>query len=91
MRFIGAGARPGQPQNPFGCGLHGPQSPHRVRFLGVPLFIWLVLAKQEYGAAALVLALMGSTDCGGRLTSPAASTRCPTSAESWTRSRTGWP
>ena len=33
-----------------------------VRFLGVPLFIWLVLGQQEYGYAALVLAIMSSTD-----------------------------
>ena len=29
-----------------------------MRFLGVPLFIWLVLGVQEYGYAALVLAIM---------------------------------
>ena len=30
--------------------------------MGVPLFIWLVLAQKEYGFAVLVLAIMGSTD-----------------------------
>ena len=33
-----------------------------VRFLGVPLFIWLVLSEHEYGYGALVLAIMASTD-----------------------------
>lgn len=33
-----------------------------VRFLGTPLFVWLVLAKQEYGWGVFVLALMGCTD-----------------------------
>jgi cardiolipin synthase len=33
-----------------------------VRFMGVPLFIWLVLGQKEYGAAVVVLAVMASTD-----------------------------
>ena len=33
-----------------------------LRFMGVPLFIWLVLGQKEYGWAALVLVIMGSTD-----------------------------
>ncbi|MHA7305073.1 CDP-alcohol phosphatidyltransferase family protein [Arthrobacter sp. TMN-49] len=33
-----------------------------VRFLGTPLFVWLVLARQEYGWGVFVLALMGCTD-----------------------------
>ena len=33
-----------------------------VRFLGTPVFVWLVLARQEYGWGVFVLALMGSTD-----------------------------
>lgn len=33
-----------------------------VRFMGVPLFIWLVLAQKEYGAGVVVLAVMASTD-----------------------------
>jgi cardiolipin synthase len=33
-----------------------------VRFMGVPLFIWLVLAEKEYGAGVVVLAVMASTD-----------------------------
>jgi cardiolipin synthase len=33
-----------------------------VRFMGVPLFIWLVLAQREYGAGVIVLAVMACTD-----------------------------
>ncbi|MFQ4148536.1 CDP-alcohol phosphatidyltransferase family protein [Arthrobacter sp. LAPM80] len=33
-----------------------------VRFLGTPLFVWLVLARQEYGWGVFVLAVMGCTD-----------------------------
>jgi len=33
-----------------------------VRFMGVPLFIWLVLAQREYGAGVIVLAVMAGTD-----------------------------
>jgi cardiolipin synthase len=33
-----------------------------VRFMGVPLFIWLVLAQKEYGAGVIVLAVMAGTD-----------------------------
>lgn len=33
-----------------------------VRFLGTPLFVWLVLAKEEYGWGVFVLAMMGCTD-----------------------------
>ncbi|POH71706.1 CDP-alcohol phosphatidyltransferase family protein [Arthrobacter glacialis] len=33
-----------------------------VRFLGTPLFVWLVLARREYGWGVFVLALMGCTD-----------------------------
>lgn len=32
------------------------------RFLGTPLFVWLVLAKSEYGWGVFVLAVMGCTD-----------------------------
>ncbi|NUU32365.1 CDP-alcohol phosphatidyltransferase family protein [Arthrobacter sp. C9C5] len=62
MKFIGAGTRPGQPQIHHDLVFTVPNLLTVVRFLGVPLFIWLVLAKQEYGTAALVLAVMGSTD-----------------------------
>jgi cardiolipin synthase len=33
-----------------------------VRFMGVPLFVWLVLAQKEYAAGVVVLAVMASTD-----------------------------
>ena len=62
MKFIGAGSRPGQPQIHHDRVFTIPNVLTVVRFLGVPLFIWLVLGVQEYGYAALVLAIMGSTD-----------------------------
>lgn len=33
-----------------------------IRFLGTPLFVWLVLARHEYGWGVFVLAIMGCTD-----------------------------
>jgi cardiolipin synthase len=62
MKFIGAGARPGQPLVHHDTVFTIPNLLTIVRFLGVPLFIWLVLAQKEYGYGALVLAVMGSTD-----------------------------
>lgn len=62
MKFIGAGARPGQGQIHHDRIFTIPNVLTVVRFLGVPLFVWLVLGVQEYGYAALVLAIMGSTD-----------------------------
>jgi cardiolipin synthase len=62
MRFIGAGARPGQAQIHHDAVFTIPNVLTVVRFLGVPLFIWLVLGIREYGYAALVLAVMASTD-----------------------------
>lgn len=60
MKFIGAGARPGQVHRDTVFTI--PNLLTVVRFLGVPLFVWLVLGQKEYGYAALVLAIMGSTD-----------------------------
>lgn len=62
MKFIGAGARPGQPQIHHDAVFTVPNVLTVVRFLGVPFFIWLVLGPREYGYAALVLAIMASTD-----------------------------
>jgi cardiolipin synthase (CMP-forming) len=62
MRFIGAGARQGQRQVDRDLILTVPNALTVLRFMGVPLFIWLVLARKEYGLAVLVLAIMGSTD-----------------------------
>jgi cardiolipin synthase (CMP-forming) len=62
MKFIGAGARPGQPQIHHDAVFTVPNVLTVVRFLGVPLFIWLVLGPREYGYAALVLAVMACTD-----------------------------
>ncbi len=62
MKFIGAGARPGHSQIHHDAVFTVPNVLTVVRFLGVPFFIWLVLGPKEYGYAALVLAIMASTD-----------------------------
>ncbi|WP_394942036.1 CDP-alcohol phosphatidyltransferase family protein [Psychromicrobium sp. YIM B11713] len=62
MRLIGAGSRPGEPIVDHDRIFTVPNLLTVVRFLGVPLFMWLVLGKQEYGWGVLVLAIMGSTD-----------------------------
>ncbi|WP_426998760.1 CDP-alcohol phosphatidyltransferase family protein [Pseudarthrobacter sp. N5] len=62
MRFIGAGSRPGQPQIDHDLIVTVPNLITVLRFMGVPLFVWLVLAQKEYGFAVLVLAIMGGTD-----------------------------
>lgn len=62
MKFIGAGSRPGRPQIDHDRVLTIPNLLTVVRFMGVPLFIWLVLSQKEYGSAVLVLAIMASTD-----------------------------
>ncbi|GAP55544.1 CDP-alcohol phosphatidyltransferase family protein [Arthrobacter sp. 92] len=62
MRFIGAGGRPGEPQVDNDLVFTIPNVLTVVRFMGVPLFVWLVLSQKEYGIAIVVLAVMGSTD-----------------------------
>lgn len=62
MRFIGAGARPGHPLVDHDRMFTIPNLLTVVRFMGVPLFIWLVLAQREYGAGVIVLAVMAGTD-----------------------------
>ncbi|HSU46564.1 MAG TPA: CDP-alcohol phosphatidyltransferase family protein [Arthrobacter sp.] len=62
MKFIGAGARPGRPQVDHDRVFTIPNLLTVVRFMGVPLFIWLVLAQKEYGAGVIVLAVMAGTD-----------------------------
>ncbi|MDQ0801841.1 CDP-alcohol phosphatidyltransferase family protein [Arthrobacter sp. SLBN-112] len=62
MRFIGAGARPGHPLVDHDRMFTIPNLLTVVRFMGVPLFIWLVLAQREYGAGVIVLVVMAGTD-----------------------------
>jgi len=62
VRFIGAGARPGHPLVDHDRVFTIPNLLTVVRFMGVPLFIWLVLAQREYGAGVIVLAVMAGTD-----------------------------
>jgi cardiolipin synthase len=62
VKFIGAGARPGHPLVDHDRVFTIPNLLTVVRFMGVPLFIWLVLAQKEYGAGVIVLAVMAGTD-----------------------------
>ncbi|MBT2530671.1 CDP-alcohol phosphatidyltransferase family protein [Arthrobacter sp. ISL-48] len=62
MRFIGAGSRPGRPQVARDLVFTVPNMLTVLRFMGVPLFIWLVLAGKEFGFAVVVLAVMAGTD-----------------------------
>lgn len=62
MKFIGAGARPGQPQIDHDLIFTLPNLLTVLRFMGAPLFVWLVLWQRQYGFAVLVLAIMGGTD-----------------------------
>ncbi|MET3140578.1 UNVERIFIED_ORG: cardiolipin synthase [Arthrobacter sp. UYEF2] len=62
MRFIGAGARPGRPQIDHDRVFTLPNALTVLRFMGVPLFVWLVLAQKEYGTAVVVLVVMAGTD-----------------------------
>ncbi|MGM9473609.1 CDP-alcohol phosphatidyltransferase family protein [Pseudarthrobacter sp. YS3] len=62
MKFIGAGSRPGRPQVDHDRVLTIPNALTVLRFMGVPLFIWLVLAQKEYGIAVVVLAVMAGSD-----------------------------
>ncbi|MGP0223908.1 MULTISPECIES: CDP-alcohol phosphatidyltransferase family protein [unclassified Paenarthrobacter] len=62
MRLIGAGSRPGRPQVDHDLVFTIPNILTVLRFMGVPLFVWLVLSQKEYGFAVLVLVIMGSTD-----------------------------
>ncbi|MET1088803.1 MAG: CDP-alcohol phosphatidyltransferase family protein [Arthrobacter sp.] len=62
MKFIGAGSRPGRPQVDHDRVLTVPNLLTVVRFMGVPLFIWLVLGQKQYASAVVVLAVMAGTD-----------------------------
>jgi cardiolipin synthase (CMP-forming) len=62
MRFLNAGARSGHPIRDRDLVFSIPNVITVVRFLGVPLFVWLVLIRGNYGAGVLVLALMAGTD-----------------------------
>ncbi|MGA7203630.1 MAG: CDP-alcohol phosphatidyltransferase family protein [Specibacter sp.] len=55
-------AGPGTPVGNPGAIVTVPNVITVVRFLGTPLFVWLVLARHEYGWGVFVLAMMGCTD-----------------------------
>lgn len=62
MRMFGAGSPAGQPSVHHDRVLTVPNVLTVIRFMGVPLFMWLVLGAREYGWSVLVLGLMGCTD-----------------------------
>ncbi len=62
MKFINAGARQGQRHVDSDAVFTIPNLLTVVRFMGVPLFIWLVLGQKEYALATIVLVVMGGTD-----------------------------
>ncbi|MDQ0691815.1 CDP-alcohol phosphatidyltransferase family protein [Arthrobacter sp. W4I7] len=62
MKFIGAGSRPGRPHVDHDRVFTIPNLLTVVRFMGVPLFIWLVLGQKQYAAGVVVLAVMAGTD-----------------------------
>ncbi|BCT75683.1 CDP-diacylglycerol--glycerol-3-phosphate 3-phosphatidyltransferase [Sinomonas cyclohexanicum] len=62
MRFFNAGARPGREPVETSAVVTLPNAITVLRFLGVPLFMWLVLAQREYGWAVVVLVILGGTD-----------------------------
>ncbi|MHA7209923.1 CDP-alcohol phosphatidyltransferase family protein [Arthrobacter sp. MDT1-65] len=61
MGSIGPGARGGSGGAVLATAWTLPNLITIVRFLGVPLFVWFI-AHQRYGAAVLVLVVVGSTD-----------------------------
>ncbi|WP_077489137.1 CDP-alcohol phosphatidyltransferase family protein [Sinomonas mesophila] len=62
MRFSRSGRQAGSEHVDRDRVLTVPNALTVLRFLGVPLFMWLVLAEGEYGWAVFVLAVMGGTD-----------------------------
>ena len=70
MKFIGAGARPGQPLVHRDAVFTVPNVLTVVRFLGVPLFIWLVLAEQQVRLRCPRARHYGRHRLGGRLHRP---------------------
>ncbi len=61
MRLIGAGTRPGGAGAVLTTAWTLPNLITVVRFLGVPLFVWLIM-QQRYGTAVITLVVIGSTD-----------------------------
>ena len=62
MKFIGAGSRPGRPHVDHDRVFTIPNLLSVVRFIGVPLLIWIVLGEKQYAAGVVVLAVMAGTD-----------------------------
>ena len=63
---------------------HGPERHHVSRLCCIPLFLWLLFGAGQPCAAAWLLGV-SARPTGSTATSPATSTRCPSSARSSTR------
>ncbi|MGW9402338.1 CDP-alcohol phosphatidyltransferase family protein [Arthrobacter sp. NPDC055585] len=61
IRLIGAGTRPGRGERVLETFWTIPNLITILRFLGVPLFVWLIV-EDNYGAAFITLVIVGSTD-----------------------------
>jgi len=61
IRLIGAGTRPGRGERVLETFWTIPNLITILRFLGVPLFVWLIV-RDDYGAAFITLVIVGSTD-----------------------------
>lgn len=61
IRFIGAGARDGEPEV-RDTAFTWPNLITLVRLLALPVFVWLMFGPSDYLAAFIVLALIGLTD-----------------------------
>ncbi len=61
IRLIGAGTRPGRGERVLETFWTIPNLITILRFLGVPLFVWLIV-QDNYGAAFITLVIVGSTD-----------------------------
>lgn len=62
VRIIGAGSRPDAAEPRLNAVFTVPNVITVVRFLGVPLFVWLILGQHRYGWGVVVLVLIGCTD-----------------------------
>ncbi|MHA7277580.1 CDP-alcohol phosphatidyltransferase family protein [Arthrobacter sp. HLT1-21] len=61
IRLIGAGARPGHENDELATFWTLPNIITVIRFLGVPLFVYLIVANED-ALAVLTLVVLGSTD-----------------------------
>ncbi|WGW10471.1 CDP-alcohol phosphatidyltransferase family protein [Saxibacter everestensis] len=62
MKLINAGAREGQKEVVHDTALTWPNVITLLRFLGLPLFIWLIFGASDYIAAFIVIGVVAATD-----------------------------